>query len=189
MKKRKLTPKQELFCLEYVVDFNATQAAIRAGYSKRSAESIGLENLGKPMIAERIKELRKPIEQKPKDMRQRIIDELAAIAFSNASDFYEEIPILDDEGEPTGKTYRQMKADVLDSPNIAAIQSFEPGAYGAKPKMADKQKALDMLARHLGLYNADTSQKPENTNVVDLSGISSEKLRELQKVWNEKGDE
>lgn len=183
MKKRKLTPKQELFCLEYVIDFNATQAAIRAGYSKKTAKQIGQQNLTKVDIARRVKELTQPIEQKPKDMRQRVLDELAAIAFSNASDFYEEIPILNDEGEKTG-SYRQLKPNVLDSPNIAAIQSFEPGAYGAKPKMADKQKALDALARHFGLYNADTSQKPENTNEINLTNIDSKKLRELQKVWN-----
>ena len=53
----KLTGKQELFCREFIADLNATQAAIRAGYKKRSAHSIGAENLAKPQIAERIKEL------------------------------------------------------------------------------------------------------------------------------------
>lgn len=50
----KLTPKQERFCEEYLIDMNATQAAIRAGYSKKTAGSIGLENLEKPMIRARI---------------------------------------------------------------------------------------------------------------------------------------
>ncbi len=55
---RKLTPKQKRFCEEYVVDFNATQAAIRAGYSKKSAYSIGPENLKKPKIRNYIRELK-----------------------------------------------------------------------------------------------------------------------------------
>lgn len=46
----KLTAKQRRFVQEYLIDLNATQAAIRAGYSKKSACAIGLENLGKPMI-------------------------------------------------------------------------------------------------------------------------------------------
>lgn len=51
---RPLTDKQERFILEYLVDFNATQAAIRAGYSEDTAYSIGWENLRKPEIASRI---------------------------------------------------------------------------------------------------------------------------------------
>lgn len=51
-----MTPKQKLFCREYLVDLNATQAAMRAGYSKKSAKSIGQENLTKPDIQKRIQE-------------------------------------------------------------------------------------------------------------------------------------
>ncbi len=54
MAKPKLTDKQEMFCLEYLIDLNATQAAIRAGYSEKTAHSIGNENLIKPLIQDRI---------------------------------------------------------------------------------------------------------------------------------------
>ncbi len=50
----KLTAKQEAFCKEYLIDLNATQAAIRAGYSKNTAQEIGYENLTKPLIAKTI---------------------------------------------------------------------------------------------------------------------------------------
>lgn len=53
----KLTDKQVAFCQEYLIDLNATQAAIRAGYSEKTAQAIGSENLCKPLIAERIAEL------------------------------------------------------------------------------------------------------------------------------------
>jgi len=52
----KLTPKQNIFVAEYLVDLNATQAAIRAGYSKKTAGQIGDENLRKPQIAKAIQE-------------------------------------------------------------------------------------------------------------------------------------
>ena len=52
---KKMTPKQKRFCDEYLIDLNATQAAIRAGYSRRTASSIGFENLNKPQIKEYIK--------------------------------------------------------------------------------------------------------------------------------------
>ena len=57
MAKPKLTAKQEMFCAEYLIDLNATQAAIRAGYSEKTAHSIGNENLIKPSIQEKISEL------------------------------------------------------------------------------------------------------------------------------------
>lgn len=53
----RLTDKQELFCKEYMIDLNATQAAIRAGYSGKTAGAIGTENLAKPAIQERLQEL------------------------------------------------------------------------------------------------------------------------------------
>ena len=49
-----MTPKQKLFCEEYLVDLNATQAAVRAGYSARTAHAIGQENLRKPIIADAV---------------------------------------------------------------------------------------------------------------------------------------
>jgi len=54
---RKLTAKQAAFCCEYMIDLNATQAAIRAGYSKRNADKIGSQLLGKDIVAEEIKRL------------------------------------------------------------------------------------------------------------------------------------
>lgn len=51
----KLTAKQEMFCKEYLIDLNATQAAIRAGYSEKTAQQVGSENLLKPVISEKIK--------------------------------------------------------------------------------------------------------------------------------------
>ena len=60
MSEKKLTPKQQRFCDEYLIDMNGTQAAIRAGYSKKTAYAIAIENLKKPMlknyISERMKE-------------------------------------------------------------------------------------------------------------------------------------
>lgn len=60
----KLTPKQEIFCKEYLIDLNATQAAIRAGYSARSANNAGPGNLLKPIIQKRIAELKAEREQR-----------------------------------------------------------------------------------------------------------------------------
>ena len=55
--RKKLTDRQERFCREYIIDYNATDAAIRAGYSKKTAYSIGSENLKKPELLARVREL------------------------------------------------------------------------------------------------------------------------------------
>lgn len=62
MTQRKLTPKQEMFCKEYLIDLNGTQSAIRAGYSEDTARVIAQENLLKPAIQEYIAELKAPRE-------------------------------------------------------------------------------------------------------------------------------
>lgn len=186
MGKSKLTPKQEQFCKEYLIDLNATQAAIRAGYSAKTATVIGSDNLRKVNVAERIKELMSGRVQKTEVTADRILKELATIAFANADDFFEDIPIKDEKTGEVKGSYRQIKADILKSDKIAAIASFEPSAFGTKVKVYDKLKALDMLSRHVGLYNADTSQKPESqTNFIDLSNVDSETLRKVKKAWNE----
>ena len=99
-----LNTKQKKFCEEILVDDNATQAAIRAGYPKRSASSMGYENLKKPEIRTYISELVKARKQRTQVTADRVLEELAKIAFAN-------------EGEKTG----------------------------------DKLKALDVLAKHVGI--------------------------------------
>lgn len=81
----KLTPKQELFCAYYAIKRNATQAAIEAGYSKKTAYSIGEENLKKPDIKNRIDELLKEHSDKAMSDGQKVIKELEEIAFSRSA--------------------------------------------------------------------------------------------------------
>ncbi len=97
--KRALTPKQDMFVREYLIDLNATQAAIRAGYSAKTAYSIGEENLKKPEIAAAI--------QKAMEKRAAAVDisaEYVLNGIKNLIDRCEQkIPVLDDKGEPTGE--------------------------------------------------------------------------------------
>ena len=78
-----LEPKENRFCWEYLVDLNATQAAIRAGYSKRSAYSIGYENLQKHKIQTYINNLMIWRSLRTQVTADRVLEELAKIAFAN----------------------------------------------------------------------------------------------------------
>ena len=81
----KLTAKQEKFCIEYLVDLNATQAAIRAGYSEKTAAVIGAENLIKPNIKEFIQLKQKELQETTGITQKRVLDEYAKIAFHRVS--------------------------------------------------------------------------------------------------------
>ena len=96
----KLTEKEEMFCNEYVVDFNGTQAAIRSGYSEKTACSIASENLRKLHIKNRIKELSRDYISQLEGRKLRIIKELEAIAFSEGN------IKTDNEGNVIGKDVR-----------------------------------------------------------------------------------
>ena len=75
----KLTAKQQRFVDEYLIDLNATQAAIRAGYSEKTAFSIGTENLRKPLIQKAIQQRKQAREQRTEITQDRVIQELSAI--------------------------------------------------------------------------------------------------------------
>lgn len=79
---KKLTPKQSRFIEEYMVDLNATQAAIRAGYSKKTAAAIGAENLTKPKIAAEIEKRQAAISEKLEITQETVAQELGKIAFA-----------------------------------------------------------------------------------------------------------
>ena len=82
-KPRKLTAKQQAFVNEYCLDKNATQAAIRAGYSKATAHSIGGENLKKPEIAQEIAKIMAERAENSKITLDRVLDAYASIGFAD----------------------------------------------------------------------------------------------------------
>lgn len=158
-----MTQKQKRFCEEYLVDLNATQAAIRAGYSPDTAYSIGAENLKKPEIRARIDKAMAERSKRTGVNAERVLRELAKIAFVNAPDVID----LD-------------KAVVLDSAtpdDTAAISGVKVKrsitdsgeTIEREIKLADKIKALELLGKHLGMF----------TDKMELSGkveTGSEKL-------------
>src|SRR5690348_15052569 len=92
MSDRPLTPKRERFCHEYVIDGNATQAAIRAGYSKRTARSIGHELLTKPDIDRRIAELLRELTARSDRTADDVLARLWEMAEANIVDLLERGP-------------------------------------------------------------------------------------------------
>lgn len=141
-----LTDKQERFCQEYLVDLNAMQAAIRAGYSEATAGAIGHENLNKPEIQERVAELMKERSDRTKITQDRVLAEIAAVAF------YRPSRVL--VTSPSGDVFMDYsKAEAEDLDMITEVKRT-PGKFGDSVaiKRVDKLKALEMAGRHLGLF-------------------------------------
>ena len=123
----KLTPKQQIFCLEYLKDMNATRAAIAAGYPKNSARSIGSENLSKPDIqAYLTKQLNKLTERLELDADKIVMDVVAV----------------------KQRCMQELKPKTEKDPDGNWIETGE-FVFDAKSAL----KASELLMRHLGLLN------------------------------------
>ena len=138
----KLTEKQQRFVDEYMIDLNATQAAIRAGYSVKTANEQGSQNLAKLSIQQAIAEQMAERSKRTGVNQDRVINELAKIAFMNIGDVVD----LD-----TG-----MVKETATKEDLACIQSIKikPGEFGDEReiKFYDKKGSLELLGKHLGMF-------------------------------------
>lgn len=155
-----MTVKQKIFIEEYLIDLNATQAAIRAGYSSDSAYSIGQENLKKPELRARIDQAMAERSRRTGINQDRVLRELARLAFVNPTD------VINMEDATLKES-----SDVDDT---AAIQSVKVKSFGENGiereiKMTDKLRALELLGKHLGMFQ----------NNLNLNVQSSEKLEAI----------
>ena len=168
----KLTAKQEKFCNEYLIDLNATQAAIRAGYSSKTANRIATENLSKPVISQYIQEQRQKTAEKAEITRDKIVNEYAKLAFFDIR------KILTVDGGLKDTT----EWDDDSAAAIAGLESYdekEPDSgmvLGTvrKIKISDKRAALDSLCKVLG-YNA-----PEKSELkIDQSPFNDSQVEKI----------
>ena len=171
-----LTPKQAAFVAEYLIDLNATQAAIRAGYSERTAAVIGVENLRKPNIDAAIQEAQQKRAERTEITQDRVLQEYAKLAFLDPRRFYDssgnliDIPNLpaDVAAAISGMDIAVEKAGTDDSgaPVFAQVR---------KIKLSDKKGALDSVARHLGMFNDKTGANGEGGFCLHLHIGSDER--------------
>lgn len=137
-----MTKKQKRFVEEYLIDLNATQAAIRAGYSPKTAKDIGCENLAKPNISDAIDKAMAERSRRTGINQDRILLELARIGLAKITD------VVDPD---TGKILPDASDD-----DLACIQSIKikPNEFGTERevKLYDKKSALVDLGKYLGLF-------------------------------------
>lgn len=163
-----LTEKEGLFCKFFVNNRNATQAAIKAGYSPNTARSIGYENLTKPHIRAEVERLKAIRNQAIMLSEEDIVERYMRIAFADMTDFSEfgteDIPVLDDEGKQVVNddgslaTYKRNYLNFKDHNQVdgGLICEISVGKQGMKVKLEDRQKALDWLSNY---FNMNPSNK------------------------------
>lgn len=127
MARNRLTAKQQRFVDEYLIDLNATQAAIRAGYSEKTADRIGPELLGKTCVSDAIQEAQKKRQKRTEITQDYVLEKLKEITDQQASD-----------------------------------------AQDSKLKYTNKIKALELLGKHLGLFDRqDGTANDGGVQIID----------------------
>jgi phage terminase small subunit len=170
----KLTPKQEKFCEEYLVDLNATQAAIRTGYSEKTARSIASELLTKPNIQHRLRELRDEVQKKTQITKERVLEEYGKLAFANMIDYVRITPDGDAYVDLSNLTRDQAAAL-----SEITVDDFTDGRgedardiKRIKIKLSDKKGALDSIAKHLGMFVEKHEVTGKDGQAIELKDVS-----------------
>lgn len=160
---QELTEKEQLFCRFFVNNRNATQAAIRAGYSVKSATVIGYENLTKPHIKAEVERLKGIRNEAIMLSEEDIVERQMRIYFSDMTDFSEfgteDVPVVDPYGKPimnddgSMKTYKRNYINFrnYDQVDGGIIAEISVGKSGMKVKLEDRQKALAWLTDYFNM--------------------------------------
>lgn len=170
MKAQKLTAKQERFVAEYLVDLNATQAAIRTGYSKKTAGQQAEQLLKKLEIAEAVRLAKAKRAERTEITQDRVLNELAKIAFADIRKAvrWGRSPV-DKESKnasPNGLGMYPVElvpSEEIDDDTAAAVSEVSLTETGIKIKLHDKKGALVDIARHLGMF----TEKVEHSGALE----------------------
>lgn len=166
-----LTAKQQRFVEEYLIDLNATQAAIRAGYSENTAMEQGYQLLQKTSVQEAIQISMDKRSKRTEITADMVLREYAKIGFSSITDYLkvEERLINTDIGPMMQRSVSVFDTDGIPKEKIAAVAEIKQTRDGIALKLHDKKGALDSIARHLGMFK----------DKVEISGgLTVEKLLE-----------
>lgn len=151
---------KKIFCKEYIVDFNGAAAAERAGYSKKRARITASELLSDKAVAIEVSNLIKERTLKTELSADWVVNELKTIASAKTTDFIKVKDIFLGTGKKRHKVriaYVELTSDT-DEEKQKAISEISQTKDGIRLKTHDKVKALELLGRHLGIFEKDNKQ-------------------------------
>lgn len=184
-----LTDKQKRFCEEYLIDINATQAAIRAGYSPKTAEQTASRLLRNVKVQEYIAKRQKELSRSTQITQERVIKELALIAFSNNADYARVVEkkmqtevdgmlvdVLGEDGKPIMyRTVEPVLTDELTEEQKRALAVIKKGRDGLEVKSFDKVRALELLGKHLGIFTEKIEANVNDTTRSELQELLAQR--------------
>lgn len=164
----RLTDKQKKFINEYLIDLNATQAAIRAGYSKKNAFKIGSELLQKTTVRAQLQKKQAQREQRTEITQDKVLKELANIAFANGTDYTKVV-----------KQNNELLVGIVPTEDLteeqkSAVAGIKQTQTGIEIKLNDKLKALELIGKHLGMFD----EKPDSVDDIEDITPLAEMLRD-----------
>lgn len=178
-----LSPKQQRFAEEYLVDLNATQAALRAGYSEKTASSQGQRLLTKVDVQASISKAREEISKRTEITQDAVLKELAKIGFANMQDYMKAGP----DGDPYldfSELTREQAAALIE----VTVEDFKEGRGEAardvrrvKFKLADKKGALVDIGKHLGMFKERVEHTGKDGGPIETitTNMSAKEAAEL----------
>ena len=146
MSKKKLTDKQRTFCEEYMIDLNATQACIRAGYSEKTAMEQGYQLLQNTSVSTFIQNLKSKRSEKTEITAEEVLKELYNWAYG---DFTELMEMSFEDIKKLPKDVRRLITG-FDKSTTTFGEDGKKEVF--KVRFVDKSKAMDMIARHISFY-------------------------------------
>ncbi|PYG90149.1 phage terminase small subunit [Ruminiclostridium sufflavum DSM 19573] len=161
----KLTAKQEMFVQEYLIDLNATQAAIRAGYSTKTANEQGSRLLANVSVRARIDAALAERSRRLGISQDRIVNELARIAFVNPAD------VIDFESATVNSAANDDDTAAILSVKVKKSFSDSGETTEREVRMNDKVKSLELLGKHLGMFKDKVEVSVMDEEKSKLDGI------------------
>lgn len=178
-----LSKKQRRFVDEYLIDLNATQAAIRAGYSPKTAGSQAFDLLKKPEIQAYMAKRQADLEKRTEITQDRVLAELAKIGFSDirkAVKWGDGIAVKDSESGAVEivNGIALIGSEQIDEATAASISEVSQTAQGLKIKMHDKRAALVDIGRHLGMFKDKVEVTGKDGGPIQQTTVTPEQLAE-----------
>ncbi len=163
-KEDNLTPKQEAFCNEYIIDFNASKSAIRAGYSPNRSGSTAHNLLKKTEIQKRICKLQEERSERTEVTQDRVLLEIARLAFNDPRKAFD----LNGSLLPVQEWPDEVAA-AISSIKITELQSDDEGRELLKEiKFWDKGRQIELAAKHLGMLTERLHHEGEINSKVTV---------------------
>lgn len=188
----KLTEKQKRFVDEYLIDLNATQAYKRTGYKAKTdnvASANAIKLLGNHKVQEELKKRQNSLQERTEITQEKVILELAKIAFSSGADFAQVVtkPFKkrvydhDADGYIEKEVFEQFveikDTDSLPADKRSAIASIKETKFGIAVESCDKVKALELIGKHLGMFKDKVEISGQLNNPME--GLTTEELKKL----------